>query len=329
MFKNQLEQRVFEIAQKVCGEKASIEHNKTLRIEIASTPETASFVGPPKKEIDVITAGFANGANLKLLISCKDYGNSPAEPAHIQEWVAVVSTMTRYSATAQYLGLVFSPSGFTRGCEPWASSHNLGLIPPLKGKNLKFKTDTCLQMFERTLTAFGRRLNFPYKGLLAPPTFYEFVYELTEAFEGRDKAVREEGARYRLRPRGWLSSFSELIRTLDGKTIQKIATTSAGIYVTFSDGLTFRVIGNQIEFGPDDGNVDGVPASILCEKNFPSSEGCSMDFMNNLVIGQKVVSAGDWGNRFEFGLTDDLMLAIEHDRLQVYRTRNPVDLNLL
>ena len=38
---------------------------------------------------------------------------------------------------------------------------------------------------------------------------------------------------------------------------------------------------------------------------------------------------GDWGHRFEFGLTDDLLLAIEPERLQVYRTRNPPDENLL
>jgi hypothetical protein len=31
----------------------------------------------------------------------------------------------------------------------------------------------------------------------------------------------------------------------------------------------------------------------------------------------------------EFGLSDDLMLAIEPDRLQIYRTRNPIDQNLL
>jgi hypothetical protein len=48
-----------------------------------------------------------------------------------------------------------------------------------------------------------------------------------------------------------------------------------------------------------------------------------------MVIGQRVTSAGDWGDRFEFGLSDDLMLAIEPDRIQVYRTRNPVYQSLL
>ena len=53
-----------------------------------------------------------------------------------------------------------------------------------------------------------------------------------------------------------------------------------------------------------------------------------LGFLTRLVIGQSVTSPGDWGDRFEFGLTDDLMLAIEPERLQVYRTRNPPDKNL-
>ena len=47
------------------------------------------------------------------------------------------------------------------------------------------------------------------------------------------------------------------------------------------------------------------------------------------VVGQSVVSAGDWGHHFEFRLTDDLLLAIEPTRLQIYRTRNPLAENLL
>ena len=54
-----------------------------------------------------------------------------------------------------------------------------------------------------------------------------------------------------------------------------------------------------------------------------------MDFLLSTVVGKQVTSAGDWGERFEFGLTEELMLAIEPGRLQVYRTRNPVDDNLL
>jgi len=327
-FKNELERQTFEIAQRVCGDAAFIEHNKTLRIEVATSPEVASFVGPPKKEIDVITAGFEQSPDFKILISCKEYGRSKAEPADAQEWAAVVKTMNRYSGGTKYLGLLVCPSGFTSGCEPWATSHNLGVIPPLKGKRLSFPADTCLQMFERTLTALNNRLYFQHDNLLEAPQFYEFVYHLTEAFEGRDESAREHGERYRLLGKGWLSSFSELFKTFKGKAVQEIKTTSVGVYISFSDALTFRMIDGTILFGDDDGKVDGESVSLVCEKNF-MGEPCSTDFLKKLVLGQRVTSAGDWGDRFEFGLTDDLILAVEPQRLQVYRTRNPVEENLL
>jgi hypothetical protein len=326
-FKNELERRTFEIAERICGEAASIEHNKTLRIEDATSAEVASFVGPPKKEIDVITAGFKANPDLKLLISCKDYA-SKAEPSDVQEWAAVLRTMNKYASGSTYLGVVVCPSGFTSGCEPWASSYNLGLIPPLKGKKLAFSPETCAEMFERALRAFGKRLYFPHDDLLDAPQFYDFVYRLTEAFEGRDNLRTEYGHRYRLLDRGWTSSFSEVVRTFMGKTLHDIRSTTKGIYLKFSDELSFRMIGNQIQFGRDDGRVEGTPVVIRCEKNF-SLEPCPMSFLMALVVGHKIKSAGDWGERFEFGLTDDLILAIEPERLQVYRTRNPVDENLL
>ena len=96
-FKNELERRTFEIAQRVCGQAALIEHNKTLRIETATSPEVASFVGPPKKEIDVITAGFGQKPDLKVLISCKQYRQSKAEPADVE---AAYSNMVESAATA-------------------------------------------------------------------------------------------------------------------------------------------------------------------------------------------------------------------------------------
>ena len=73
----------------------------------------------------------------------------------------MVRTMNLYSTATKYFGLIISPGGFWLGCEPWATSYNLGVIPPLKGKQLKFPADTCDQMFERVLTAFQKRLLFP------------------------------------------------------------------------------------------------------------------------------------------------------------------------
>jgi hypothetical protein len=326
-FKNELERRIFEIAHRVCGKEASIEHNKVLRIEIATSPEVASFVGPPKKEIDVITAGFRISPDLKVLVSCKDYQNS-AEPADVQEWAAVVKAMNKYSGGSTYLGLAVCPSGFTSGCEPWASSYNLGVIPPLKGKKLKFSEATCDQMVERFLIALQRRLHFPHQELLEAPQFYEFVYQMTEAFEGREESAKEYGERYRLLGKGWASSFSELVKTFTSKAIQEINVTTEGIQISFSDDLSFRMVGRQIRFGHGDGDIGGQPIAIMCEKNF-FGEPCSIEFLKSLVLSQKVTSAGDWGGRFEFGLTDDLILAIEPARLQVYRTRNPMERNLL
>jgi hypothetical protein len=327
-FKNDLERRTFEIAQRVCGQVAQIEHNRTLRIDRADLAEVASFVGPPKKEIDVITAGFAHSPDVKVLISCKDYQTSKAEPADVQEWAAVVKTMNQYSAGTKYLGLIISPGGFTSGCEPWATSSNLGVIPPLKGKTLRFPAETCDQMFERVLSAFDKRLHFPHAALFEAPQFYEFVYHLTEAFEGRDNSAKEYGERYRLLGTGWLSSFQELVKTLKGRTLLNIRTVSSGIYLTFSDGMAFRMRERQITFGADDGQIEGEDVVLAWEKNF-QGEPCTPEFVRKLVAGQSVTSAGDWGDRFEFGLSDDLMLAIEPGRLQVYRTRNPVDQNLL
>jgi hypothetical protein len=327
-FKNELERRTFEIAQRVCGQAALIEHNKTLRIETAHSPEVASFVGPPKKEIDVITAGFDQNPDVKVLISCKEYRQSKAEPADVQEWAAVVRTMNQYATATKYLGLIVSPSGFTSGSEPWATSYNLGVIPPLKGKTLKFPADTCDQMCERVLTALKKRLHFPHAALFEAPQFYEFVYHLTEAFEGRDQSAKDFGERYRVIGKGWLSSFPELVKTFRDQALQNIEPTSTGVCLSFSGDLTFRMIGTQIQFGANDGRIEGHSVGITCEKNF-HGEPCSLDFIKKLAIGQRVTSAGDWGVRFEFGLSNDLMLAIEPDKIQIYRTRNPVNENLL
>jgi hypothetical protein len=36
-FKNELERRIFEIAKRFCGKSVLIDHNKTLRIEVATS----------------------------------------------------------------------------------------------------------------------------------------------------------------------------------------------------------------------------------------------------------------------------------------------------
>jgi hypothetical protein len=198
----------------------------------------------------------------------------------------------------------------------------------LKGKRLAFSSETTLEMFARVLTAFQKRLHFPHDILFEPPEFYEFVYELTEAFEGRDNAIRDGRGRYKRVRTGWVGSFGELYSTFEGKSIEQIEPTDAGIFIRFSGDLLFQLHDREIRFGSDDGTRTGSAVAIRCEKNL-DSEPCSFDFIQKLVLGQSVTSAGDWGDRFEFGLTDDLMLAIEPHRLQILRTRNPASDNLL
>ena len=133
-FRNEFEKRIFEVTKEIFGSSANIEHNKILEIENSISFEVASFSGPPKKEIDVITASIGENPIISLLISCKDFQGAKAEPAHVQEWIAVVNTMSKYSKSTKYFGLMICPNGFTSGCEPWATSSNLALIPPFKRK---------------------------------------------------------------------------------------------------------------------------------------------------------------------------------------------------
>ena len=116
------------------------------------------------------------------------------------------------------------------------------------------------------LTAFKKRLHFPHDALFEAPQFYEFVYHLTEAFEGRDQSAKEFGERYRVLGKGWLSSFPELVKTFKDQALNNIETTSVGVYLSFSGGLTFRMIGNQIQFGPDDGRIEGHSVAITMRK---------------------------------------------------------------
>ena len=106
-FKNILEQQCYEIAVDVLGKAVEIEHNKNIEIENALFAEVAAFKGPPTKEIDVIVVGLPSQRDIKLLISCKNFSKR-AEPAHVQEWAAVVQTMNKYSKGTLYLGVVAS-----------------------------------------------------------------------------------------------------------------------------------------------------------------------------------------------------------------------------
>ena len=325
-FKNALEQVCYETAVKVCGGTVNVEHNKTITIATAICREVASFAGPPKKEIDVITARLRENPALDLLISCKQFDDHKAEPAHVQEWSAVVDTMNKYAKDTAYLGMVVCPSGFTKGCEPWATTYNLALIPPLKGNDIVFPPERSIVMFERVLRALKKRLSFPYENILSPPEFYDFAFRLTSDFEGHELSDTT-GIRYVLTKTAWKSSFGELVSDLMGKEIVDILATANYTGLRFADGTVFRFTGQAIAFGPDD-QQEKAFQTPACKKNLTMDE-CTFEDMKAYAIGQNIRSAGDFGTYFEFGISNDINIGFHLGAIHVISTKNPPDENKL
>lgn len=254
-FKNELEQRCFEMARSALGPTVRMEHNKRLEIESALFAEVAVFRGPPAKEIDVLAADLRDSPKITLLVSCKELAKR-AEPAHVQEWAAVVRTMNKYSDGTLYLGMVVSSKGFTSGCEAWATSHNLALIPPLKGKNIAFSPDTVLRMFQRSLIALHKRVQLRSSDLAEAPAFFDFVYSLITDFEGHDEVAHE--GKYYAFPQRWVSSFGEMYSCLAGHQVQDLIVTENGATILqLSGGVSCRFTGSNIEFGS--GILPGTP----------------------------------------------------------------------
>lgn len=319
-FKNALERDCYEVATRVCGESVTVDHNKTLTISAAIYRDVASFAGPPKKEVDVITARLREHPTLDLLISCKEFDDYKAQPAHVQEWGAVVHTMNRYAENTHYLGLVVSPSGFTKGCESWATTFNLALIPPLKGTNMVFPPQRSIVMFERVLRALKKRLAFPYEDILTPPEFYDFAYRLTSDFEGHELAA-VTGSRYTLTKTGWKSSFGELVSDLIGKKIAEILATADYTGLRFTDGTVFRFGGTKVVFGADDGDVRKSSEAPVCKKNLGMVD-CPFDEVKKHVVGQTLRSAGDFGDYFEFGISNEINVGLHLGAIHVISTQN-------
>jgi len=318
-FKNALEEQCYEIAKEVLGADIQISHNKVITIETAIFKEVASFTGPPKKEVDVITAHIRQDPPLDLLISCKDFGGSKAEPAHVQEWCSVVMTMNKYSDKTAFLGIVVSPSGFTKGCEPWATSHNLALIPPLKGVNVKFSPDSVLAMYRRVLLALSKRLAFPYEGILAAPEFHDFAFRLTSDFEGSE-ASGSEVSRYILTVSGWKSSFGELVSSLIGKKIAELLSTPHYTGIQFDDGFIFRFHSNSVVFGKDDGAVVQL-IEPQCRLGVNSVVATYAE-IKELAEGKTIRSAADFGDYFEFGISGDVNLGFFPNGFHAISTKN-------
>jgi hypothetical protein len=324
-FKNELEERCFQIARGTLGPTVRLEHNKRLEIESALFPEVAAFKGPPTKEIDVLAADLHDGPKITLLVSCKEFAKR-AEPAHVQEWAAVVRTMNNYSNGTLHLGMVVSSKGFTSGCEAWATSHNLGLIPPLKGKNIAFAPDTVLRMFERSLIALHKRVQLKAGDLAEAPAFFDFVYSLIADFEGHDEAAQD--GRYYVFPQHWVSSFGEMYSCLAGHQVQDILVTEDGATILqLSGGVSCRFTGSTVEFGS--GIAPGRPLpGPVCLKNV-EGEPCTLDFVRSVVANLSVTSAADLGDYIEFGIDRRFNLGMHIRGFHIVSTENPVSAHRL
>jgi hypothetical protein len=320
-FKNPLEEQCYEIAKRVLGNSVAVEHNKKIQIERALYPEVASFSGPPTKEIDILTSKLLDKPKTILLASCKQLSGR-AEPAHIQEWGAVVQTMNKYGDGTLHLGLIVCPSGFTSGCEPWSTSHNIGLLPPLKGSPLAFSEETVLHMFERVLHALRKRLQYSFIDLMRPPAFYDFVYGLVADYEGRDEAAREE--RYFRAPTGWLSSFTETYSSIAGHTVEDLVAIEGATVMKLSGGIRLRFDGCRVDYGWAEELEEGVQVGPVCRKNI-EMEPCTFEFIRSIAVGKRITSAGDFGMYVEFGLDQRCNLGLHVDGFHIFSTENLVE----
>ena len=321
-FKNELERRCFEIAERVLGSGVTIQHNKTIRIETALLPEVASFKGPPAKEVDVLIAELLDQPKVVLLVSCKLLSRR-AEPAHVQEWCAVTRTMNQYSKGTIYFGLVVSPTGFTNGCEPWATSHNVGIVPPLKGRPLAFDEETVLRMFERTLVALRARVRLRVDDLRTAPAFFDFVYRLVGDFEGHQEAKVD--GRYLLLPHGWQSSFGEMYHAISGRVVQNLCAVQGGTFIELTGNLTLRFTPAHVQFGHDRQlEPHTVRLTPQCHKNI-EMEPCTLDFVRSIAVGKSITSAGDFGNYLEVGLDQHFNLGLHEHGFHLFSTQNPIE----
>ena len=315
-FKNQFEKTIYEIAKNVFGDKSTqIEHNKVIVIEDKTSRSTISFSGPPKKEIDVLSVTLSNNKDVQLLVSCKDFANNKAEPAHIQEWCSVLNTMNKHSKKTKYIGIVVSSSGFTSGCESWASSDNIGLIPPIKGNNIKFEEKYVIAMFKRFSTALSKRLKFPLEDIFTAPNLFDFCYSVTADFEGFINS--ETTSRYKILKKEWNSNFSELVHFIIGKKITSFIYTNEEFILIIDNNYILKYSKNTIHFGQTETEISKVESAPICTKNL-RNESISYAKVKELIIGKKITSAADFQSYIELGINKELNLGLTSpDRIHI------------
>lgn len=317
-YKNELEEKVYLIAKEICGEGVEIKHNKVITIEDSSDIATASFDGPPKKEVDLITAKLGVEANVVLLISCKQYAKN-VPPLAVQEWVSVVNTMNKYSKETKYIGMVFSSTGFSNGSEAWATTNNISLVPPLKGTQIKIDEELALKLFKRALIGIVNRFKFPYENLLKAPQFYDFTYRLTADFETYNE-ITKDGIRYKISGENWVSDFSEMAQLLKGKEIKEILNTADGISIIMSEDVFVSVEKNGVIFG-NRKDLEIHMSELIeptCRKNiFYKNNDCDFNYIKKKVIGKKITSLADWQTHLEFGINRELNFGFEPNKVYV------------
>lgn len=231
--------------------------------------------------------------------------------------------MNRYSNQTLYLGLVVSPTGFTSGCEAWATSHNIGIVPPLKGRRLDFGEDTVLRMFERTLVALRARVRLQVDDLRTSPAFFDFVYRLVADFEGHQEA--EVDGRYLLLPHGWVASFGEMYQSIAGQAVDDLWTDQGATVVEFSGNVILRLSATHVEFGHSV-QIDrpSFPLPSVCSKNIEMNS-CMIDFVRSIAVGKSITSAGDFGSYLEVGLDQRFNLGLHERGFHIISTENPIE----
>lgn len=184
-FRNRLEEDCFRIATGITAGRGTvkIEHNKKLSVDWSKKRDQITFSGLPSKEIDVLSLNLFESSAIYLLVSCKHFEGSRCSATYIQEWGNVIGVFNRNTTGKIYFGLVVSSTGFQRGCESWAMQNNLGLIPPYKGKIIKWPSEIVLKMFSRTITAYIKIIGRNWEKLKRNSDFYWSIFKLNSDLE--------------------------------------------------------------------------------------------------------------------------------------------------
>ncbi|AEO47162.1 hypothetical protein F11_03460 [Rhodospirillum rubrum F11] len=322
-FKNKFEEDVFATAHKHIA-NARIEHNKVVKVASTHHPEIASFSGPPKKEVDVIVADIGG---VTLLISCKDYSKA-ASPGDVQEWDSVVKAMNQYGGGRHYVGIVICSSGFSEGCEPWASAANLMLIPPYRPESDKLERHQIFSMLNRVLGALQKRIAISTNGLFEAPNLYDFGFKLTDGFEEMWRR-KKESQRYEFGEERWISSFSELVNNVVGKNVVGLKATDNSVIVTLDPPYWVSVGIDKIHHSRNQIFAQEKSDEFQCRKNMMEPSPCTKSLVDEICVGRAISSACDWGDSLEFGIDGKFNLRIFSSMLWIYSTENPPEAHML